>query len=425
MSNPKLNQEQSEAVESILYWMQSPDPYYLLSGAAGTGKTFTVREIADRLHGKLVFTAPTNKATKVLRSTLTSEDYSPNCRTIHSLLGLKMEANGEVKELVSPDDSVDLKSLQLIVVDEASMVNIQLMQEIQKVVDTYNLKVLFLGDENQLPPVNEKASPVWSEVENIATLQKVMRFENQILTLANTIKSKVNHPCPSIKFLNDNKAGEGVWYLTRAPFLSQITKAAGLGNFSDPKKLTKAIAWRNTTVSSLNYLIRKEIFENAEDQMWFPGDRIILTGPAADLEGKGIGHTDDEGTVEGVRILPHPVYTDIQCYNLSIVTDENKRINLWTLHEEGVYEFRFRQTHLANEAKLNGRIWRDYWEFTDSFHRVQHGYAITAHRAQGSTYDSCFVAWNDILINRNRQEAFRCLYVACTRPKKKLILGSY
>jgi ATP-dependent exoDNAse (exonuclease V) alpha subunit len=68
-------------------------------------------------------------------------------------------------------------------------------------------------------------------------------------------------------------------------------------------------------------------------------------------------------------------------------------------------------------------LWKKFWAFKESFHSARHAYAITAHRAQGSTYQIAFVDYRDILLNRNRQEAARCLYVATSRPKKELYLA--
>lgn len=251
-----------------------------------------------------------------------------------------------------------------------------------------------------------------------------MRFDNQILKLAEQIKAQVDSPAPSIKFESDNDEVEGVWLMQSAEFLREIINKAKLGDFNNPHRLVKAIAWRNATVSHLNSIIRKQIFDNANEQAWLPGDRIILTGPAKDFDNTISAHTDDEGTVERVEIAKHPLYDSFWCYNLSVITDENKRISLWVLYENSQLDWTLEGKNLANKAKLAPRLWKDYWHFVDSFHKVQHGYAITAHRAQGSTYDSCYVVWNDILLNRSRNEAFRCLYVAATRPKKKLILGS-
>ena len=75
------------------------------------------------------------------------------------------------------------------------------------------------------------------------------------------------------------------------------------------------------------------------------------------------------------------------------------------------------------EARVAPRKWGAFWEFKDAFHKLRHSYAITAHRSQGSTYNAAFVNWQDILLNRNKPEAMRCLYVACSRPKKELYLG--
>lgn len=422
----ELNNEQREAIRQIEAWLedsQGRSPYFILSGSAGTGKTYTLQALIANLDGELVFTAPTNKATKVLRSMLTKDDYKPICRTIYSLLGLRMEPDGAVKKLTAPEDPVNLKSIFLIVVDEASMVNRELMTEIEKAIDNFDCRILFLGDPNQLPPVNQPRSPVWDLDCHRITLERVMRFDNQILGLANRIKLIVDHPAPSIQIPSDNDGIEGIWKMDTGQFNRAIREAARDGAFSSATIPTKAIAWRNSTVGQINAIVRNTIFDNARENEWLVGDRIILTAPAADLEGRPIGHTDDEGTVDRIERLPHPLHGSIECYNLSVITDENKRISLWLVHPDSSFEFRFQQNQLAEAARHNGRKWRDYWAFLDAFHKAQHGYAITAHRAQGSTYENCFVVWNDILMNRNRQEAFRCFYVAATRAKKKLILG--
>ena len=64
-----------------------------------------------------------------------------------------------------------------------------------------------------------------------------------------------------------------------------------------------------------------------------------------------------------------------------------------------------------------------FWALKELFHDVKYAYAITAHRAQGSTYENVYVDYQDILMNRERREAFQCLYVACSRPTTKLILA--
>ena len=423
----KFNAGQLKATDMMLEFLESDESFFLLSGAAGTGKTTCIKYLVETTERKIVFTAPTNKATKVLRSTLTTEDFFPACRTIYSLLGLKLEPDGAIKTIKSPDRPIDLTEYRIIVVDEASMVNELLWKILVDTAKHQGVKFIFLGDQNQLPPVGEARSKVWEHITegNRVDLLEVMRFDNQILTLAEQIKTQIGRFCPTIQLAADNDEIEGVWLMPAGEFRSKLQQAATQGDFTRESKPVKAIAWRNLTVARLNKLIRYAIFDNAASNQWLVGDRVILTSPATDpISKQPVGSTDDEGVIERIETTRHPLESSYQCYKLSVLTDENKRIDLWVLHESSAALYKNTLANLAAEDKHIPRKWRDYWALVESFHQIQHGYAITAHRAQGSTYDTAYVVWNDILLNRNRNEGFRCLYVAATRPKKKLIMGS-
>lgn len=418
-----LNEDQEAALQSILTWLKSDaeqtEPYFVLEGPAGTGKTYCVRELPNRFKGRIVYTAPTNKATRELRKSVTSQHYRPKCRTIYSLLGLKLEANGEVKELAKPEEDVDLSEYRLVIVDEGSMINSNLRQWIKEVQERYDIKFLFMGDRYQLPPVGEIASPIW-RIKNRAELTKVMRHDNQILANSIEIRHAVDVPFPKFNVVSNNALGEGVWSLTDSEFRKQIRARAS--EFQQPDK-SKVVAWRNVTVDEFNRIIRGELFDNANANLWLPTDRVIYTSPAMDLDDKPMAITDDEGTVERVEVDTHPIYRDFKCYRITISMDQGKPTIARVLHPDDTRKYQDHLEHLAGEAKVNRRLWGKYWEFKEAFHSIRHAYAITAHRAQGSTYENTFVNWRDILLNRTRKEAFQCLYVAATRPKKQLILG--
>lgn len=422
----QLNPEQSDALGRMLTWMLQPassHPFFLLEGYAGTGKTFLTRAFADAVKGRGVFTAPTNKATKVLRVSLTDEQFKPQCSTVFSLLGLKLEANGEVKELSTPEEPIDLSMMKYVVVDEGSMVNTVLFKEIAKAQAVHNLKFLFLGDSAQLPPVGEAASPIWKlrgDPLSYAKLETVMRHDNQILKLATSLRKIVDHPAPRFTIASDNAGGEGVWRLDEGSFEARIRDAARQGRFSNGDD-AKAIAWRNVTVDRLNALIRRELY--AEAPRFVEGDRVIFTGPAKDLEDETIASTDDEGRVDRALIDTHPLYAEFKVWRLSITLDTNKLVVARVLHEDSQAEYDRRVERLAAEAKADRKRWRHFWDFKDAFHGIRHAYAITAHRSQGSTYNAVFVDWHDIMMNRSKNEGLRCLYVACTRPKRELYLG--
>lgn len=414
----KLNEGQTLAVNAMRdFVMRGEELFFALKGPAGYGKTFCVRELIPLIRGRMVFTAPTNKATKVLRESVTSEDYRPDCRTIYSLLGLRLEANGEVKELTVPDDDVDLSRFTAVVVDEASMINSTVMRYIRDAAKCYKIPFIFMGDEAQLPPVGEIRSPVW-DITRGAELVEPMRHDNQILTLATAIRAKQGHPAPMVKILSDNSEGEGVWTLSGRDMQSEILAAARLGRFQVPGD-AKAIAWRNVTVDQINKLIRDEIFDKPKVQ-WLETDRIVMLEPARDLDGDQIAHTDDEGTITRVAVHPHPMEEDYICYALSVTFDDNRTETIWTLHESSEQAYNIRVNELVEMARANGRYWKNFWGFKENFHKARHSYALTAHRSQGSTYNSVYVAAKDILENRNRREAFQCLYVAITRARKQL-----
>lgn len=415
-----LTAEQASALDAIISFLSSNEQFFLLSGYAGTGKTFLIRELVNRVKGRFIFTAPTNKATKVVRDSVTTKDYKPECRTIFSLLGLRLEANGEVKELTAPEDPIDLSQYKAVIVDEASMVNGNLYRHIRRTAEAFAIKFIFLGDPAQLPPVGEAKSPVWS-ISNGAKLTQVMRHDNQILTLATRIRQVVDHPAPAIKLTSDHGSEQGVWKLSEADFEFRIIAAAKAGHFSKPNG-AKAIAWRNVRVDSLNKLIRNQIFDSPSSP-WLPTDRVIFTAPAKDLDDEPCATTDDEGVINRVDVEDHAIYPDFKIYRISITLDDGKPVVARVLHEDSLPAYTRKLDELSQLARSNGRMWKRFWELKDAFHQLRHAYAITAHRAQGSTYDTAFVDWRDILLNRNRQEAFRCFYVACTRPKRILVLG--
>ncbi len=419
---PQLNEEQSAALDAIVTWLGSKtfEPFFVLRGSAGTGKTFCIRELTNQTRGRFIFTAPTNKATKVLRESVTQRDYKPECRTIYSLLGLRMEANGEVKELKVPEDPVDLSQYKAVIVDEGSMVNSVLFKYISEVAEKYRIRFLFLGDAAQLPPVKETMSKIWT-IANGAQLTKVMRHDNAILELATRLRGQVDALAPVIKLLPANDGREGIWKLDGMDFTKQILVDAECGAFSKPYG-SKVIAWRNVEVDRFNKLIRNQIFSYPTEP-WLVGDRVIFTSPAKDLDDEPMASTDDEGEVTSVDVEWSALYAEMKVYRVAITLDDNRMVVARVLHPDSQVAYNKKVEELSAAARANGRKWRDFWLFKEAFHDLRHAYAITAHRSQGSTYDTAFVYWQDILLNRERNEAFRCLYVACTRPKRALILS--
>lgn len=138
------NEEQKKAIATAV------DPLtkiMALTGGPGTGKTTVTQGIIaglKYLHKKILLAAPTGRAAKRLTEATNTKDTDMEAKTIHRLLGF----NGEVFQR---DRSNQLEG-DVLILDECSMIDIQLMHALLKAVPR-NMKVIMIGDVDQLPSV--------------------------------------------------------------------------------------------------------------------------------------------------------------------------------------------------------------------------------------------------------------------------------
>lgn len=397
---------------------QSEHKFFLLKGYAGTGKTYCIQELVNSgvvRPSEVCFTAPTNKAVKVLRNYLDEAGLEAcTTKTIYSLLGLSLQANGEVKELQKPDEPVDLSRYKVIVVDEGSMVNRFLMDAITDAFDVWKVPFIFMGDPAQLPPVGEITSPIW-KIENGYSLTKVLRYGNSMLDLATEIRNVVDNPFPSVKITTNppvHRVGKAEWF-------NQIE--ANIELFKSDQ--AKIISWRNVKVDEYNAYVRGLIFGRAEAKatFWLPTDKIVATSRCADLDQNILLQTDETAEILEVFEGHHPMHREFEIFNILALDDRGKKITLRVLTTSGAFRLSNRLNELSMEAKGGKRYkWREFWELKEAFHEIRHSYAITSHRSQGSSYRKVFVDLEDLMLNRNKAEAFRSLYVSCTRQREEL-----
>ena len=417
MSIP-YNEKQITAIHQMVEHASTTDgdQFYVLEGPAGTGKTACIDKVMNSVSGRMVMTAPTNKAVRVIRESLSNKSV-PTC-TIYSLLGLQLQANGEVKHISRLREDLDLSDYDIVGIDEGGMLNKTLVGYLRRVAEQFPyLRFILMGDRWQLPPIKESLSEIW-DFEQRFELDKVMRTDNQILTFATHVRSILQGFESKLTIKEDYDERGGV-FVPKGGLRNSI-----LENVEDFRLgKSKAVAWRNAAVDEMNAMIRNELLAKPDLAPWQERERITLLEPAKNFDDEIIASTDEEGFVSHVDIANHPLYRSFLCYRIVMDTDNEGAITLWTLHESEKQRFEKKRAELAENAKHDRRNWRTYWQFVESFHNVRHAYATTAHRAQGSTYGKCYVSWRDIMANRIREEALRCLYVAGSRPKYELYLG--
>lgn len=417
----RLNHEQEYVVSELCEHIAGNynNNFRIVSGYAGTGKTTCLLEVIKRTNSRTVLCAPTNKAVRVIRDVFQqTQEYQPPSCTIYSLLGLTLLANGEVKEISGLKGDLDFSDFDTIVIDEAGMLNRRICSYIDQVAeDNPRIRWILQGDPAQLPPVNEKMSPVW-ELEDQLVLTRVMRTDNQILTLATHLRELIDNPGP-LNIGSDNDGKEGVWSLNREQFHKAIIENCEGFNTG----AYKAVAWRNDTVESVNRVIRNALV-GPQNQPWLVGERITLLEPAKSFMDDSIfASTDEEGVIVEVTETTHPLYRLFKVWHLRVDLDTGSQEVLYALHEDSKVDHDKNLRDMAERAKKDRRLWRYYWNFKDAFHKVRHAWSTTAHKSQGSTYQQAFVCWRDIMANRRMEEALRCLYVATTRPKERLYVG--
>ncbi|MDT0549062.1 MULTISPECIES: ATP-dependent RecD-like DNA helicase [Streptomyces] len=370
-----LAPEQSEAVRLAL-----TEKVAVLTGGPGCGKSFTVRsvvELARAKKAKVVLAAPTGRAAKRLAE-LTGAEAS----TVHRLLELKPGGDAAYDR----DRPLDA---DLVVVDEASMLDLLLANKLVKAVPP-GAHLLFVGDVDQLPSVGagEVLRDLLSEGSPVPAvrLTRIFRQAQQsgVVTNAHRINSGVppiTHGMPDF-FLFAEEDTEAAGKLTVDVAARRIPAKFGL----DPRRDVQVLAPMHrgpAGAGTLNGLLQQAVTPARPDlperrfggRVFRVGDKVTQIRNNYEKGANGVFN----GTVGVVTSLD----SDEQC--LTVLTDED---------EEVAYDF-------------------------DELDELAHAYAVTIHRSQGSEYPAVVIpvttsAW--MMLQRN------LLYTAVTRAKRLVVL---
>lgn len=555
----KANNGQWVAIEKIKNWWSSvskreddENKIFVLSGRGGTGKTTLVEATLDALgiaSDEVKFALPTHKAKQVIQNA--TQGYSEdNFSTIDSLLGQKpkwvpVDAKGNiigiqdkktrVKEYIQifvKDESDDaeaaadnkLKGVKLIVIDEASMINEKFTSELIEIAKDKNIRLLFMGDNVQLPPIEDESetkvkgsvtvSWVFDTVMKIfqkpnklpipetsyAELTKRMRQgeESPILGITDILANVVEHIHENHKkyvkdfgktklvsfvlpFIKSNdveymdgtvdrwkKGSKGISYGEPGDeavesFAKEYLEAKENNNEKNVKFITYNAAGHETT-RNLRKRIRKLIFpdvdpkkaEDLEGTPFLAGERIVLDKDISafnpntkEVERLEDLHNGDEVTVQeevydGTINDKASGVTGIPVHLLKVKTDDVLDKNGKVIEKGKAYTlvlnkinkdettpwgaFRsFSEDYIFNnlsasqkdqgiDKKLKAQL------FTSGLGAA---YVINSHKAQGSTYDTVYVDYNNILEGKHKADFLtrvKSLYVATSRPRNRLVL---
>jgi exodeoxyribonuclease-5 len=453
-----LNEDQKKAFEKLRDYIvdKDNDDIYVLKGWAGTGKTYCVsllvRFILEVVHPnkkwyKVAVTGPTNKSVRVIKKTAGIKNSRVTFQTIHKMLGLteRITSDGKQEFVNQGDFMPPINTTKLLIIDEVSMLNDDLFHEIIKYRD--QLKIICMGDPAQIPPVGKPDCipfrEEFTEMYGIKTveLKKIMRQKEGNPIIETSVQIRTDLENPFVKLDNKtrtNEKGEGIEYVNlngdnvKKEFNANLEKYFKSKIFEENPEYTKIIAWRNKTVSTMNFLVRRIIYgEEAIENKILIGEKLIANNPIIESE-QIIFNTNDEFSVDAFVIKEHRmkiegIEANLKYYEtlVSYLDDEDKKISIYIdiLHEDSEMDFqRIANTlkRIAIEKKGKDRSWIRYYDFLRKYADVSYAYAITAHKSQGSTYEYTFVLDDDINMNTNVVERNRIKYTAYTRSSKKL-----
>jgi superfamily I DNA/RNA helicase len=427
----QLTPSQKKAEEEFMDFLVDPSQKEMvISGFAGTGKTWLVQhlcQLADSFYQlsctldnassypqEIVLTATTNKAAKVLEN-----QTSQKTSTIHSLLNLKVQndySTGKVK-LIQKSNPVGLDTC-LVFVDEASMVDLELLQYIRA---SKAAKIVFVGDKYQLPPVGESKPVVFDRNKGIVHLEDTVRQEadNPIIGLGSEFRELLDTGIqgkgwPVIPV--DNKH---VFHLNREELKQQLNQFVDDGSFHSNEVVV--LTWSNDRAISYNKYIRKMY---TSEEGFVPGEIVITNSPVF----RSTGHAQNTQVFGTDWFLRVDSCVDFEAE--LFIQDYLHRVPGWQLrltdaHITGSSLDVFMPKNRNQQKDLLKRLaedknWPGYFRLKETWADVRSTHALTCHKSQGSTYRDVIIDLDDIGKNTKWREMARMLYVAVSRASHRV-----
>lgn len=406
--NPTVHQQTK--LDEMTDWTDSIRPFYILSGSAGTGKTFITRRFLEDYNGPILMTATTHKAVGVLSAAAGVEG-----RTIHSALGLtplKPQLCKPGKTLKQDERRMrkNMRGYRIVVVDEGSQLSTEMIDYIKRDCAENNRKYLIIADHCQIPPINEPMSPVFDLTDSSPLTEIIRQAEGSpIITLATQIRGLIDGETNVKLTMNADSEMGSVKTLRTDEFL----EAVHANHFMEDDNNDRVISWTNEAVKYYNSMICSS-YGITED---FVPDLHVVFNEALIKDDQIIAYNGQEGNVTTVE---HMTSKDgLPYYRIGITTAEGLFKVIPNAYR-GQWDNYFQQLKAA--AIKRPAKWQDYYNTLEEYADIRPRFASSCHKAQGSTYENVYIDLIDMQKCRDDMTRFRLIYTAITRATNNVYI---
>lgn len=386
----QLNDQQSEAIRKAIKWYYDPHkkPIFVLSGFAGSGKSSCCRMMTELMgvsKYQILWATLSGKAACVLRA---KGNYA---NTIHSTFYRVCTDPETGKTFFAKRKSVN-GCIKLIVIDEASMVDGKMMEDLI----SFKIPILLLGDPGQLPPLFNP-NPYMEHPDIILT--KVMRQsgDSGILKLATMARNN-----EELKFGN---------YIE--------SKVIHINEIKDIEKYDMVLCWSNRRRRELNKFIRHAKGYDKFGNYPIKGEKIMCL--RNDLDRELIYYDISLNPMNGMIMEVLEDSTDYDKYTEFI--DINARPD-FIEHKDNLFfnmrcpKLPFDKYYIGDNSIDTEEL--DMFTIPREYTINTFAYACSVHKSQGSQ-------WENVLIiddYKGRKDQYsNWIYTALTRASKSVVLA--
>lgn len=354
---PEENELSEDQFEAIKKCISKGGHFSILTGGPGTGKTTTLLTMVDTLQAdyptvNIYLLSPTGRATKRIKEVF--GDREMTILTIHKFIGFG--------HTVTRRELDRIRGADLIIVDESSMLDLDIFEKLITMVDLTKTKIILVGDVDQLPSIG--AGNVLSDLISMGVVTSYLKENHRSSGLINQNARAINN---GELFLEEDES-----FSIRPVPVGISDQIAGMDLNNDIIITPYRVEGRYGASETINKIVQKRIFKNAPhlyEAKFHIGDIVIMT------------HTN---------------------YKLGYFNGEMGKIIQRLPSGEFIIDFGDRTANVIDQDDMDL------------------GYAATVHKNQGSEYPHiiiCIPEYNSFITRR-------MLYTAVTRARIGIIIYS-